>query len=411
MSEPATNLVPINRSQSFSLAPRDLTEAMQFAKLVADSDLAPKDYRGKPGNVVLAIQWGAELGIAPLQALQNISVINGRPAIWGDLALAIVLAAPVCDYARDGVEGNVGWCEAKRKGQEPVRRTFSMEDAKRAGLLGKQGPWAQYPQRMLQLRARGFALRDAFPDVLKGVITTEEAQDIPVDTLRRVQAEVIPPSQMARTAFTARAPEQLPPPKEEASYEVYGAIQMIQAIGSGYKPEIAQRFFGEAVRFKADIDALKAKDETAFRMGYDQLHAAYNDFKRGAQAPDSEPSDAAEPEHGDAQEAPAPPAPQPPAAPAPADASELETYEVHFIKRGKTRKGDPSVGILLKKPGASRDDKGFWVNAYGDEAEEYAGIAEDAKKKGRIVSIETEELDGGTLKLVSFESHDDDVEF
>jgi hypothetical protein len=79
------------------------------------------------------------------------------------------------------VEGDTAICVAKRRGRKPVTAKFSVDDAKRAGLWGKQGPWTQYPKRMLQMRARGFALRDAFPDVLKGLITSEEAMDFPVD--------------------------------------------------------------------------------------------------------------------------------------------------------------------------------------------------------------------------------------
>ena len=74
-------------------------------------------------------------------------------------------------------------CTIKRKirgGEiEETTSSFSYEDAKRAGLTSKRGPWQQYPSRMLQLRARGFALRDAFPDAIKGLITVEEAQDYP----------------------------------------------------------------------------------------------------------------------------------------------------------------------------------------------------------------------------------------
>jgi hypothetical protein len=72
-------------------------------------------------------------------------------------------------------------CEAKRRGYPaPTVVRFSMADAKRAGLAGKAGPWTQYPGRMLTLRARGFALRNAFADALRGLITAEEAQDYPV---------------------------------------------------------------------------------------------------------------------------------------------------------------------------------------------------------------------------------------
>lgn len=166
-----------------SLEPTTLTEAMRFAEMLANSTMVPKDYIGKPANVLVAMQWGREVGLGPLQALSNISVINGRPSIWGDAALALVRGHPACNGVREGVEGDGdarhGWCEVTRRGEEPQRRTFSVADAKKAGLWGKQGPWQQYPDRMLQLRARGFALRDVFPDALRGVITTEEAQDMP----------------------------------------------------------------------------------------------------------------------------------------------------------------------------------------------------------------------------------------
>lgn len=164
------------------LALATFDDAFRFAKMVAASDFAPKDFRGKPESCLLAIQHGSEIGLSPMQSLQNIACINGRPAIWGDAALAVAMASPVCEYVREYIEGDGdtmrAWCEAKRRGYDkPTVATFSVADAKRAGLWGKSGPWTQYSRRMLQLRARGFALRDAFPDVLKGLVTAEEAQD------------------------------------------------------------------------------------------------------------------------------------------------------------------------------------------------------------------------------------------
>ena len=166
-----------------ALEPTTLQEAMKFSDILASSTMVPRDFQGKPGNVLVAIQWGREVGLGPLQALQNIAVINGRPSIWGDAALALVRGHPDCLSVQEGVEGEgetrQGWCEVTRRGEQPQRRTFSVADAKRAGLWGKSGPWTQYPDRMLQLRARGFAIRDVFPDALRGVMTREEAEDMP----------------------------------------------------------------------------------------------------------------------------------------------------------------------------------------------------------------------------------------
>ena len=175
------NLINTNQ-QGF--APTTLDEAMRFSDMLAKSSMVPKAYQGKPEDVLVAVQWGKELGLAPLQALQNIACINGKPSVYGDAAMALVQNSSVCENIEEFVEGEgttnpTAVCVAHRKNRTPITARFSVEDARRAGLWGKQGPWTAYPKRMLQMRARGFALRDAFPDVLKGLITVEEANDYP----------------------------------------------------------------------------------------------------------------------------------------------------------------------------------------------------------------------------------------
>lgn len=179
MSTPSTALTP--RATGFDLSPQNFEQALTFSNYLADSDLVPKDFRGKPGNCLIAMQWGAELGLKPLQSLQNLAVINGRPALWGDAVIALVVASPVCEYVSEDDDGHTATCRVKRKGAPEQVRTFSMEDAQRAGLTGKQGPWTQYPKRMRQMRARAFALRDVFPDVLRGMPVAEELQDMATD--------------------------------------------------------------------------------------------------------------------------------------------------------------------------------------------------------------------------------------
>lgn len=159
-----------------------LDQAMEYAKLISESDLAPKDYKGKPGNVLIAIQFGMEVGLKPLQAIQNIAVINGRPAVWGDAMIAMVQSHPVCEYIKEWNKDGVAYCSVKRRDEDEYTYKFSKEDAKQAGLLGKPGPWSQYPDRMLQMRARGFALRDKFSDVLKGITLREEVEDYQIET-------------------------------------------------------------------------------------------------------------------------------------------------------------------------------------------------------------------------------------
>ncbi|MDG2336892.1 MAG: hypothetical protein P8N94_02740 [Gammaproteobacteria bacterium] len=166
--------------------PQTLGELKDYSELVANSQLVPQALRGKPADIMLALQLGDEVGLSPVQALQSVAIVNGKPAIYGDAALALVMGSGLCENIHESVEDGVATCRVTRRGMQEQSRTFSIDDAKRAGLWGKN-VWKAYPLRLLQLRARGFALRDLFPDVLKGVITTEEANDYPT------QARELPP--------------------------------------------------------------------------------------------------------------------------------------------------------------------------------------------------------------------------
>lgn len=186
------------------LVPTNFDQLVRFSEMAAQSDLVPRDYKGKPANVMLAVQMGSELGLAPMQALQSIAVINGRPGVWGDGLIGLCRSSPLCEDIIETIAGEgderTATCVAKRKGSTPVTSTFSMGDAKRAGLTGKAGPWTQYPDRMLKNRARGFALRDAFPDVLRGFKTIEELQDTPVDRFQGTTLTATPAPAPARPA-------------------------------------------------------------------------------------------------------------------------------------------------------------------------------------------------------------------
>ena len=163
-----------------SLVPTTINEMELFAEKLSKSILVPKDYQGKPANCFVAIQWGLECGLAPLQALQSIAVINGKPSMYGDALLAMVRADSRCLGVHEEQQGGVATCIIKRKHSdgsvEEVKRTFSMKQAQQAGLSNRP-TWKAYPERMLQHRARGNAIRDAFPDVIHGLISAEEAQD------------------------------------------------------------------------------------------------------------------------------------------------------------------------------------------------------------------------------------------
>jgi hypothetical protein len=183
MSEQATSkeqrsIVPIGPN---GLEFRDMDSLFRFASAVELSGLAPKGFDKKEA-IFIALCMALELRMSPMAALQNIAVINGRPGIYGDAALALVRASGLCDSYSQELVGDGDQRKAvvrsARKGVEIISE-FGVQDAKRAGLWGKAGPWSQYPDRMLIFRARGFNLRDNFGDVLKGFRTTEELHDWP----------------------------------------------------------------------------------------------------------------------------------------------------------------------------------------------------------------------------------------
>ena len=216
---PPENL-PAPRPAQPSLAPQNFRDAVEFSKMVANSAFVPKEFRGKPAEILAAIQFGFELGVGPMQAMQNIAVINGKPSVYGDLALALVQASGLMEYIKETDDGHTATCETRRKGYPaPCITTFSDDDAKAADLLGKAGPWKQYRKRMRQFRARGFNLRDNYADVLKGLITREEAEDYPAPTAYAPSASTGEPAIDASATVVDTGTGELLKPSDKASPE------------------------------------------------------------------------------------------------------------------------------------------------------------------------------------------------
>jgi len=176
----------------------DIEGLWRFARMVFLSGFAPKGFPSIE-SIAVAIEAGLELGLPPLSSLQNIAVINGRPTLYGDLVKGVVMGSKVCEWIKESFEGNRynddfrAVCISQRRGApEPHRTEFSVADARRAKLWGKEGPWTFYPDRMLMARARNFNLRDQFADVLKGFYSSDEtevveAADLPPPAATRVE--------------------------------------------------------------------------------------------------------------------------------------------------------------------------------------------------------------------------------
>lgn len=195
-------LISVQSSESekkYDFLPKSFEETFKFAELISKTDMCPREYKGKIADIVIAIGTGSSLGLAPIPSLHNISVINGRPSIWGDGARALLLGHKDCVDIEEWFEGSeeektlTAFCKITRRGKKsPFIAKFSMNDALKAGLITKD-IYKKYLFRMLQCRAFGFASRDSFSDVLKGVITQEEANDYKVskDVKESIDIEIL----------------------------------------------------------------------------------------------------------------------------------------------------------------------------------------------------------------------------
>ena len=263
------------------VSPTTLEEGWRLAQFMAKSQLVPKNFQGKPEDVLVAIQMGIEIGLAPMQALQSIAVINGRPSVWGDGFLALLMSAPeyhdhdeyyeVDGARREGLvaedfkkDSTAAVCTFWRRGKgTPVTRRFTIGQAKKADLLGKAGPWVNYPDRMLMMRARSWAGRDCFPDRLRGIRTAEEAMDsppeeaieIPVREVRRISETPKPEPAAAVTNGAAKDTEPAKPAESAADVELGPiGVKDVEEIVGAYYVVLAN---GERVAVTKAVDAIE----------------------------------------------------------------------------------------------------------------------------------------------------------
>ena len=175
------DLVPAGQ-RVMAVIPTDIDQSYRLAQVIVAANMAPDSYERSVEKVLVGILHGLEVGFTPMAALQSIAIINGHPSIYGDGALGLVHASGLLEDMHESIqgagEGMIAKCELKRKDRPtPIIREFSMSDAERAQLTGKDN-WKKYPQRMLQMRARSWAMRDGFADVLKGLHIAEEMLDM-----------------------------------------------------------------------------------------------------------------------------------------------------------------------------------------------------------------------------------------
>jgi hypothetical protein len=231
-------------SRLLGIVPRNIDEIFRLASAIHKSGLAPKDMN-TPEKLTVAIMTGLELGLPPIFAINKIAVINGRPTLWGDAIPGLLWSRgfKIEEAMTGDGENRCATCTVTRPQGAQVTRTFGVKDAKKANLWGKAGPWQQYPDRMLAMRARAFAARDGASDVLGGLYLREEIDDTPSELV-----DITPPEKPKRvvgrspngrkTAYAA---------KKDGTNDVFNAIrkQVLEAPECEALQEIYDRYTQE----------------------------------------------------------------------------------------------------------------------------------------------------------------------
>jgi hypothetical protein len=175
--EQSTAMV-LHRPADTSLEPQTLDELKTFAETFSQAELLPKHLRGKPADLAITVLYGRELGLTPMQAIQDIFVIEGKPGVSAGLAVAKVKTSPVCEYFhRIESTATIATYETKRRGEPtPVRLSFTIEEARTAELTGKTN-WKKFPAAMLRNRAAMQLARDVYPDVVRNIYDRDEVEE------------------------------------------------------------------------------------------------------------------------------------------------------------------------------------------------------------------------------------------
>jgi hypothetical protein len=243
--------------------PANLGEAIQLSELLAKSSLLPDALRAKPSDVLVQVMTGRELGLSPMQSIRSMSVINGTPVMKSELMVALVKKSPECIFFRL-IESTdkIAVYSTHRRGEEPVRLSFTIDQANAAGLVrknrdGTPGTWMKFPAALLRARAASHLARAIYPDVLLGVTEEAEAEEAghqvpPAMTQAPAREQVIegqvvrqarpvePTAAAPQAAAAAPKPDAVDVPWEPEAEKTDVSALLAKISGAGSQAELEQ---------------------------------------------------------------------------------------------------------------------------------------------------------------------------
>jgi hypothetical protein len=195
--------------------------AAELAKAIAGTDFVPQGIRNNPAAIAAAILYGDEVGLGPMQSLAKIAVINGTPGLYAEAQRALILQAGHDLWIEEATTTRVTLAGRRRNSDQTTRVTWTMDDAKRAGLAGKP-MYRTYPRQMLLARASAELARATFADAIGGLPAIEEFEgdeppQVPPDEPTAIEAA--PSSRRRRRTDIPAVTVSAPPPPEPAPDE------------------------------------------------------------------------------------------------------------------------------------------------------------------------------------------------
>lgn len=248
---PAPEGAPVTETSLVPFSPENVNQAWRLATALAKSQLVPKALQNRPNDLLVTLITGRELGLSPMQSVRGMHVIEGKAVMSADMMGALVMRSEACEFLRPAESTDkIATYETQRKGSpSPTKMSFTIEDANRAGLVGKDN-WKRYPAAMLRARCLSAICRAVYPDLVGGVYEPDEAREF--DKPERVELKPAGRGRLAAlTTDLAAAPRIVE--AEAAAVEVPAT----DAPPANVDPETGEELLNDP----ADLFAEQAPDE------------------------------------------------------------------------------------------------------------------------------------------------------
>lgn len=244
----------------------DLVLINEMAQTALKSVLPP----GTTLDQAKAIIWsGQELGLQPFQALRSMAFIKGRLTMTVQLQLALAKRAGV--IIERIIDGN-GYCEVTlRRGEERITTKFSLEDAKRAGLIRPDSNWEKYPREMLRWRAIGSALRLLAPDIVMGLLSPEEAESLEQVEVIQEAEEIAEMEKKVEEEVKEKTEDRTQEEKKEEPHITDAQLRAVNAILKRLNVPEEKRHSLVSYLIKRQISSLKELTKTEASRLIDEL--------------------------------------------------------------------------------------------------------------------------------------------